>query len=427
MTTIAWTGPDMIKRLIIAIIVLALLGVGVVGFNRFRDSAIEGFFANRSAPAVPVATVVAEPVEWVPALETIGTVYAARGIELAVEAGGVVREVNFKANDTVEEDQVLVRISDAVEQADKAAAEATVTLAKQSLDRATSLGKRGVAAESTVQEAQASLTSGTAQVQRIQAVIDQKNLKAPFGGEIGIPRIEVGQFVAAGTQVATLQDVTTLRVDFSVPEQELPRIAKGQAVRVLSEAGGEATGAITAIEPRIDPVTRLVAVRAELDNREGALSPGQFVRVRIWLPAQQGVIALPQTAVVTSLYGDYVYAVVAAEDGAKADDGQQTLVTKQVFVKTGSRQGPLVEMTDGIAAGDRIVTAGQNRLSNGVPVTLAADGEGATAVDGATTRAEDGKTQVDAAATPADAPANTVVASETDTAASADQPVEVTE
>ncbi len=387
----------MIKRLVIAFIVLALIGVGIVGFNRFRDSAIEGFFANRTAPAVPVATVVAEPADWTPTLEAIGTVYAARGIELAVEAGGVVREVNFKANDDVEEGEVLVRISDAVELADKAAAEAAVMLAQQSLDRVQSLGKRGVAAESSVQEAQANLASAQAQVQKIQAVIDQKVLRAPFSGEIGIPAIEVGEFVAAGARVATLQDVSTLRVDFSLPEQQLPRIEAGQAVRVILETGADATGAITAIEPRIDPTSRLVAVRAELDNKQGMLSPGQFARVRVSLPVQQGVISLPQTAVVASLYGDYVYAVVPAED--KTGD-EQKLVTKQIFVKTGSRERDLVEVTEGVAPGERIVTAGQNRLSNNVPVTLAADGEGITAV--APARAEDTGATSDAdAAAPA--------------------------
>lgn len=369
----------MIKRLIAAVIVLALIGGGVVGFNMFRDNMITQIFANRSAPAVPVATVLAEPQEWVPGLEAIGTVYAARGIELAVEAGGVIREVNFTANDTVKQGQVLVRISDSIELAEKGAAEATTILAQQSLDRVTSLGKRGVAADSAVQEAQANLTSAKAQAQRIQVLVEQKVLEAPFGGEIGIPQVEVGEFVTTGARIATLQDLTTLRVDFSLPEQQRPSLEIGQDVRVTSESGASAEGIITAIEPRIDPVTRLVSIRAELKNPQGELNPGQFVRVRISLPVQADVIALPQTAVVTSLYGDYVYAVVPAEKEGE-DPG---FVVKQTFVKTGARQGELVEVTDGVVAGDRIVTAGQNRLSNGGPVTVEQDSAEAPA-EGAT-------------------------------------------
>lgn len=365
----------MFKRLLIAVVLLALVGGGIVGFNIFRDQAIQGFFANRSAPPVPVDTVVAEAREWTPTLQAIGTVYASRGIELAVEAGGVVREVAFEANDRVEDGQALVRIGDEIEQADLASAQAAVRLAQQTLDRLTSLGSRGVASDSAIEEAQANLTSARAQANRIEAVIDQKVLKAPFAGEIGIPEVEEGQFVTVGTPVATLQDVETLRVDFSVPEQSRLMIRDGQAVTVRSETGAQASGVITAIEPRIDPATRLVSIRAELDNQEGELSPGQFVRVMIVLPTEQDVVALPQTAVVTSLYGDYVFAVAEAE----GEDGG--LVARQVFVKLGSRVEGRVRVADGVAPGDRVVIAGQNRLTNGSPVTLSGQAapEGETA------------------------------------------------
>ena len=351
----------MIKRFVIAIVLLGLVAGGVVGFNTFRDQAIQDFFANRPVPALPVDTVVAEAGEWVPALEAIGTIYARRGIELAVEGGGVIREMNFSANDEVDQGQVLVRIADEVEQADLASARTSVRLAEQQLGRISSLGDRGIASEATIDEAQAALATAQAQVRRIGALIDQKVLVAPFAGVIGIPQVEEGQFVTAGTEIATLQDLETLRADFSVPEQSLPLIEIGRPVGITAETGARATGFITAIEPRVEPTTRLVAVRAEIDSEDGILSPGQFVRVRVALPAEENVVVLPQTAVVTSLYGDYVFAVAPAEDGER-------LVARQVFVETGTRQEGRVEIVSGVAAGDRIVIAGQNRLSNGAPV-----------------------------------------------------------
>ncbi len=353
----------MIKRLFIAVMLLGLVAVGVVGFNMFRDQAIEDFFANRPVQPLPVNTVDVEASEWLPTLQAIGTVYARRGIDLAVEAGGVVREVNFGANDAVEEGQVLVRIGDEIEQADLAAAESAVRLAQQTLDRVNSLGDRGVASAATVDEAEAALSAAHARVQRIRALIEQKTLVAPFPGEIGIPRVDEGQFVAAGAMIATLQDLEMLRVDFSVPEQQLWQLYIGQPLGLVSEAGGQSTGLITGIEPRIDPATRLVAVRAEIDNSRSVLSPGQFVRVQVRLPARDGVLSLPQTAVTTSLYGDFVYVVVEAEEGG-------TLEARQVFVETGFRQGDQVEIVRGISTGDRVVVAGQNRLSNGAPVVL---------------------------------------------------------
>lgn len=344
---------------------------------------------------------VAEAIAWVPTLEAIGTVYARRGIDLAVETGGVVREVNFEANDTVEEGQVLVRIGDEIEQADLAAADAAARLTQQTLDRVSSLGDRGVASEAAIDEAEAALSAARAQAQRTRALIEQKALAAPFSGEIGIPEVEEGQYLATGARIATLQDLEMLRVDFSLPEQELPQIDIGQPVDLVSEAGGRATGFITGIEPRIDPATRLVAVRAEIDNSGGVLSPGQFVRVQVRLPAEEGVVALPQTAVTTSLYGDFVYAVVETQEG-------ETLEARQVFVETGLRQDNLVEIVRGVSPGDRLVVAGQNRLSNGAPVTLEeAPADAAPAGDdgAGTAGAKDGAPDREGAANPGTAQA----------------------
>lgn len=368
----------MIKRFIIAIVFVAVVAGGIVGFNLFRDRMIADFFANMPATAYPVSTVTAESGEWQPGIEAIGTVYASRGIDLAVEAGGVVRSVEFRANDEVEEGQLLVQIDDAIEQADLVAARSQVQVSNASLERARTLSDRGVSTAATVQEAEATASSALAQIERLNAILSQKSLEAPFSGTIGIPRVEAGQFVSVGTTVATLQDLDTLRVDFTVPEQQLARVSAGQTVTIATEAGNPvASGTITGIEPRIDPQTRLVSLRAEVDNQDGRLNPGQFVRVRIQLPLEDDVIALPQTAVTTSLYGDYVYVVRDPEQPIETAEGEpERFVARQIFVQTGRRYGDQVEITEGISAGDRVVTAGQNRLSNGSQVTLSQSGDG---------------------------------------------------
>lgn len=362
----------MIKRFLIAIVFVAVVVGGIVGFNMFRNQAIQDFFANQQQPAFAVDTVVAEAGQWRPGIEAIGTVYSARGIDLAVETNGVVQSVGFTANDRVEEGQLLVQINDAIERADLLAAQAQVRLSEQALERAETLRSRGVSAESNVEEARAAAASARAQVVRLQSILGQKALEAPFAGTIGLPQVEAGQYVTAGTTVATLQDLDTLRVDFSVPEQTRRALEIGQPVTLSIESAGiVARGEITGIEPRIDPQTRLVRVRAEVDNQQRALAPGQFVRVRVVLEPEEGIIAVPQTAVVTSLYGDYVYAVREPEEGSE----DERLVARQVFVEQGRRNGGRVEIVEGLEPGDRIVVAGQNRLSNGVPVTLSEDGE----------------------------------------------------
>jgi len=372
----------MIKRFIIAFLLLAVVGGGLVGFNLFRDQAIEDFFANRPRPTVTVSTFTVEPVTWQPAIAAIGTVRATRGVDIAVEAAGVVEDIAFEANDQVEKNQPLVRLKDAVEQADLAAARAEAQVARQNLDRVQTLRERGVGAEISADTATAEAAVTESRVARLLALLEQKELKAPFSGTIGIPRIEVGQYVTPGTIVATLQALDKMQVDFTTPEQNLPKLKIGQKVRTGPDTGDlRYEGTITGIDPKIDSSTRLISVRAEIGNVEGSLTPGQFAQVRIELPNEDGVLAVPQTALVTSLYGDHVYVVEEVEGSANggAEPTQQKLAVRQVFVKAGRRSADMVEIVEGVEAGTRVVSAGQNRLSGGTPVKIAdddADGDG---------------------------------------------------
>ncbi|MCT7378601.1 efflux RND transporter periplasmic adaptor subunit [Chelativorans salis] len=365
----------MFKRFLIAFILLVIVVGGLVGYNLFRDRMIQDFFANMPVQPVAVSTVKLEPTDWTPSIEAIGTMSAINGVDLTVEVAGIVDEIHFQANDRVEKGDVLVQLDDATQRADLAAAQAQADLDKTNLQRALELQRRQVGTEVNVESARAAADASAAEVEKAQASLDQKQLKAPFAGVAGIPRVVLGQYITPGTTVATLQDVDTMRVDFTVPEQEFGLLKIGQPVRLGSdEQNLSYTGAIRGIDPKIDPSSRLANVRAEVANPDGRLVPGQFVEVEVVQPEESDVLALPQTAVVTSLYGDYAYVVRPAENG---EDGaeQPSLVVKQVFVKTGRRSGAEVEIVEGLSAGDQVVTAGQNRLSNGASVTVA-DGEG---------------------------------------------------
>lgn len=359
------SATPMVKRFLIAIVLLALLGGGVVGFNMFRDQAIENFFANMPVATVTVSTVTTEEATWTPSIDTIGTVSASRGVDLTVEVTGIVRELNFTANQKVEQGQVLVQLDDVVQQADLTAARTQADLDRQALDRAMELQQRGVGSTVSLQAAEAAASASAAQVEKLEAVLQQKQLRAPFAGTVGIPRVDEGQYLSPGVSVVTLQDLETMRADFTVPEQRLSQLSIGQPVRLTVEGVEDAfAGEIAGIDPKIDPASRLVSIRATIENTDGRLTPGQFARVFVELPSEDGVIALPQTAVVTSLYGDYVYVVRAVEG---EDD---RLETRQVFVTVGRRTGNQVEIREGLEGGQQVVTAGQNRLSNGTPVAI---------------------------------------------------------
>nr|WP_246506284.1 efflux RND transporter periplasmic adaptor subunit [Mesorhizobium silamurunense] len=392
-------------------LLLILVCVGIVGFNILRDNGIKQFFATMKPPAATVSTVVAKPANWTPGVEAIGTVNAVRGVDLTVETAGIVKEILFHANQKVTDNAVLLQLDDAVERADLEAQKAQAASDQAALTRALELQRRGVGTDATLDAARAAATASAAQVNKLQAVLEQKQLTAPFAGTAGIPKIDIGQYLAPGNSVVTLQDLDTMRVDFTIPEQQLSSLKIGQTIR-LGTSGTDLpfAGSIRGIDPKIDPASRLVSIRGEVANPEGKLTPGQFVQIRVELPEESNVISVPQTAVTSSLYGDYVFVVVPAKPAeagaaqpAKPEDrkagaskpasetakpadnaakpadnaqkpaeaGQQpALVLSQVFVKLGRRNNGMVEIVEGLKAGDQVVTAGQNRLFNGMSVAV---------------------------------------------------------
>ncbi|HEY0214287.1 MAG TPA: efflux RND transporter periplasmic adaptor subunit [Paenirhodobacter sp.] len=361
----------MTKRFIIAIVLLALIVVGIVGFNQFRSKMIGQFLAAMKNTTTPVTVTQAQPGDWMPGIDAIGTANARQGADLSTEASGVVREIRFQSNDMIIQGQLLVQIEDRQERADLDSAKASLNLAGITLKRSQDLQQRGVTATSTLDSAQAEEISAQAQVAKLEAALQTKQLIAPFDGTIGIPRVEVGQYVAAGTVFATLQDRSQMRVDFALTEQQAAQVSQGTTVTVTDDEGGTPLqGAITGIDPKIDPNSRLLTMRAVLDASGDALTPGQFLRVRVNLPVQQNVLSLPQTVVTTSLYGDSVF--VVRDEKPEGSDTVQT-VAREVFVKLGRRHGSSVEIVDGLKAGDQVVDAGQNRLSSGAMVKIVTD------------------------------------------------------
>lgn len=355
----------MVKRLIIAIVLLGFVGGGLIGFNLFRDKMIGEFFANMPVTPSTVSTVEAVPGSWQPTINTIGTVNASQGVELTVESAGIVKEILFTSNEQAEGGQLLLRLDDVVQRADLEAVRTQYDLDRLNLDRARELQTRGVTTNVSFEASEAAARASEAQVARATAVLEQRQLIAPFNGTIGLPQVELGQYLSPGTIVATLQDLDTMRVDFSLPEQQLPFINIGQTLHVRIEGLDTSfAGQITGINPRVDPASRLVAIRGTIENAEGQISPGQFVRIQVDLPQEENVIALPQNTLVTSLYGDYIY-VVRPREG---DEDQ--LEVRQIFVEPGRRSGGRVELRSGVQPGDQVVSAGQNRLSNGTPVVI---------------------------------------------------------
>ena len=304
------------KRFLVGGIILVVVVVfcgALIWFNVFKQGKIAEYFENFPIPTVTISTTEVKPQHWSPGVDAVGTVTAANGVDVAGQTGGVVQKINFAANADVKKGQVLVQLDDSIERAGLVAAKSSVAVAEDALNRTRQLFNNNIATTAELQAAQNKLDQAEGALAQVEATLAQKAIKAPFDGTVGIPKVDLGQFIPAGTAIATLQDLSRMRVDFTVPEQDLPQLSLGQPVSLgLTEDQLDFKGAITGIDPKIDSTSRLVSVQAVVDNAEETLRPGQFARVRVLLPEEDSVIAVPQTAVVISLYGSYVYQVVEA-------------------------------------------------------------------------------------------------------------------
>ncbi|WP_431859732.1 efflux RND transporter periplasmic adaptor subunit [Azospirillum sp.] len=359
----------LIVRLIVTALILALLGGALYGFNTFRAKAISDFFANNKPPPTPVALAEAT-VQSIPKyLTAIGTLAASRQVTVAPEVAGRVTQITFESGARVKAGDPLVQLNDAIEQADLLAQRAQARLAELNLERARDLRRSQATPQSSVDQYQAQLDEITANQKRSQALIGQKLIKAPFDGELGIRQINVGDYVNPGATIVTLTDLSTLYVNFTLPEQTLPRLSVGQRVLINADAfpGRDFEATIGTVEPQISADTRAIKVQATLDNRERLLRPGMFANVRVVLPPQPDTLTVPETAVDYTVYGDSVF--VAKNE--KAEDGTDRLVVQRVPVKVGDRLPNRVEIRSGLTPGDRVVVSGQLKLANGAAVVPA--------------------------------------------------------
>lgn len=369
MTPRADKKPSTLKRMIWMIVgVLALIAV-IVGIKVML--VVRMIHSMPKPGPTTVSTVKAAEQEWQPALDSVGSLRAAKGADLATEVAGLVTQVNLKSGQDVKQGQVLVQLRDGDETAQLQQLEANAELAKITLERA----RKQVAAQAISQAdfdtAQADYKARQAAVAQQQVVIAKKQLRAPFDGRAGIITVNPGDYLAAGTAVVTVQQLDPLYVDFNVPQGELGRLKVGQTVNLTLDAyaGRTFSGTLSAISPKVDTSTRNVQVEATVPNHDKALTPGMFARVSVDAGEQRRQLTLPQAAIVYNPYGDTVYVVQPSK--GKDEHGKPNPPTvKQAFVTTGATRGDQVAIVKGIAPGTEVVTSGQIKLKNDAPITV---------------------------------------------------------
>jgi membrane fusion protein (multidrug efflux system) len=379
--TIAAGVPTRGRRLryfLIAGFALLLVFGGLAAFNYvLKPMFIAQFVAQFSVqPPVPVTVAVAKREQWQSELTAIGTIEAVRGVTLAPQIAGRVEAIMIESGQWVKAGDTILKLDDSTERAQLQAATADLRLKELNLVRARELAERGNMAQANLDQAIAQRDQAAAQVELIRAQINQKTIVAPFAGRLGIRQANLGQYLAAGAAIVSLQSIDPIYVNFTLPEREIPRLKVGQTVRATIEGRRDQVfaGKITSLDAKVDEATRNLLVQATIANKDGQLVPGVFTRLKVELAEERRLVAVPETAVSFSLYGDSVYVVVGKKDKdgkvLQGQDGKPQLVVERRFVRIGERRDGKAGVTEGLEEGERVVTSGQIRLQPNSAVSI---------------------------------------------------------
>jgi len=358
----------MAKRMVLMlVVVLALLGgLGFVKFKQVEAAIAQG--KNFKIPPTAVTTVVVQKETWPSTLGVIGTAAAIQGVTVSADLPGTIDKIHFESGQWIKEGETLVELDTRQEKAQLASLEAQRDLAKTNYERAQQLVKSGVIARQDFDNATAQQKATEAQVGDIKAAIARKTIRAPFSGVLGIRQVSLGQYLAAGQAIVSLQTLSPIYVNFGVPQQDAGKVIPGHVLRVTnSDLRGMAfTGRITALDSVINEQTRNIQVQAIVTNKDNKLRPGMFVQVELPMGSPREVVPLPASAINYAPYGDSVYVVTEMKD----PQGNTYRGVRQQVVKVEGSRGDQVAVISGLNPGEEVVSSGVFKLRNGAPVIV---------------------------------------------------------
>ena len=350
---------------LIGLIVLFLLVFAVQAVMRMGMNA---YFDNMPMQVATITAAEAETAAWARGISAVGTARAVNGTQLTTEAAGIVTEIRFTSGDTVEKGQILLRLDDDTDRAELQSLRAAAELARLDLDRTERLHRQGSVSKAELDRAKSQADQASGALNTQQARVNQKTIRAPFSGQLGIRQVDLGEYLSPGTPVVSLQQLDPVYLEFNLPEQRLADIRLDMTVRAEVDAwpGETFEGRVTAVEPGINPGTRNFMIQATLDNPEQKLRAGMFARVTLDLGDADEVVAIPQTAVSYNPYGNAVFVIVENE----GNNGEPHLTVNRRFVRTGRTLGDMVAVLEGLEPGDRVATSGLLKLNNNATVKI---------------------------------------------------------
>jgi len=352
----------MLKRMIIMLCAIGVVFAALAWFVNFRAGMISQVMASLADPPQTVSTTAAQMSDWQSSITAIGTFRAVNGADLSLQQPGIVDTIHFESGKDVAAGDALLDLRKEDDVAKLQSLQATADGYGITLRRDQGQLKINAVSQATVDSDAVNERNALALVAQQKALVDQKTLRAPFSGRLGVRQVDVGQYLTAGTTIVTLQALDRLFVDFTLPQQAIDQVKVGQDVVARVDAFPDRSfkGTVQAFNSKVDQTSRNVQVRALFDNADRKLLPGMFARIDVNVGRPTSYLTLPQTAIVYNTYGESVFLAIKSDA-----PGKQGLVARQTFVKTGPTRGDQVAVLSGIDKGATVVTAGQIKLRNG--------------------------------------------------------------
>ncbi len=366
----------MLKRMIIMVLTLTILFGGMFWFlGYFKPKMINQHFANFQPPPATISSATATTSSRIPFLESTGSVVAVQEVVVTSEVAGPIQSINFKSGQDVEAGTLLVKLDTSVDQAELKGLIASGKLAEANFKRDKQLIERKAVSSLNYETSIAGLRNAEANIESQKATINKKSIRAPFGGKLGLRKIDLGEYLQAGTPIVSLQALDQVYVDFSLPEHNFSQVKIGQTalIKVAAWPEKEFSGVITAIDARISEATRNFTIQATIDNPDHALLPGMFSEVRLITGQPKALVTVPEQAVERKLYGTSVFVISEStpeSPTSEASNPGPVLTVERRYVKTGLSIDGHIEITSGLESGEQVVVAGQLKLQNGSRVVI---------------------------------------------------------
>ena len=320
-------------------------------------------------PATTVSSATVKEEDWAPTLSAIGSISAVQGAVVSSELGGVVSQIAFENGGTAKKGDLLLQLDASAEEAQLKSAEADLELARSDLERSRELVGRKVISKAEIDAAESKFKQKEGSVDQMRSMIAKKTVRAPFDGQLGIRQVNVGQMINSGQQVVPLTSLDPVFADFALPQQHLGKLTPGLDVRVTTDAlaGRVFNGKLTAINSMVDANTRNITLQATLENPDHVLRPGMFAKAEVTLPEKHKALVIPGSAISYAPFGDSVFVIEKKKD---EKTGKESQAIRQQFVRVGESRGDFVSITQGLKAGEMVVSTGVFKLRNGMAVTV---------------------------------------------------------